>query len=283
MQGRLLPKYKERYQAHPVGMWQKEFVLAQQLGLDLIEFILDYDEAEKNPLMTPEGLDEITALSNKTTVAVKSVCADYFMQAPLHSVSKKELDQSKHVLEKLILNCSKIGVTDLVIPLVDQSSMQTISSKLEFVKNIAPCIEQAEKHSVNLALETDLSPHDFSELLKKLDSPCVTVNYDIGNSASLGYDIYEEFAAYGPRISNIHIKDRFKNGGSALLGTGNANFDAIFRLLSSLKYRGIFIMQAYRDDEGFEIFKKQLFWVTAKLDSYFKKESTQNDCSPYPC
>ena len=29
MQGRLLPKYNGRYQAHPVGYWQKEFEYAK--------------------------------------------------------------------------------------------------------------------------------------------------------------------------------------------------------------------------------------------------------------
>ena len=47
MQGRLLPKYKGRYQAHPVGYWQDEFPIAAGLKLDLIEFIFDYNEWEK--------------------------------------------------------------------------------------------------------------------------------------------------------------------------------------------------------------------------------------------
>ena len=51
MQGRLLPKYKGRYQAHPVGYWQDEFPLAEALGLDCIEFILDYNPANENPLL----------------------------------------------------------------------------------------------------------------------------------------------------------------------------------------------------------------------------------------
>ena len=29
MQGRLLPKYKNKYQAHPVGYWENEFPIAQ--------------------------------------------------------------------------------------------------------------------------------------------------------------------------------------------------------------------------------------------------------------
>ena len=56
MQGRLLPKYKGRYQAHPVGYWQDEFPKAAELGLDCIEFILDYNDAEQNPLDDSGGV-----------------------------------------------------------------------------------------------------------------------------------------------------------------------------------------------------------------------------------
>ncbi|MEL0046761.1 MAG: sugar phosphate isomerase/epimerase, partial [Deltaproteobacteria bacterium] len=52
MQGRLLPKYQGRYQAHPIGYWQDEFPLAAEVGLDCIEFILDYSQAEENPLFS---------------------------------------------------------------------------------------------------------------------------------------------------------------------------------------------------------------------------------------
>ena len=41
MQGRLLPRYKGRYQAHPVNYWQAEFYIAKEMGFDQIEFILD--------------------------------------------------------------------------------------------------------------------------------------------------------------------------------------------------------------------------------------------------
>mgnify|MGYP001769657573 CR=1 FL=1 len=59
MQGRLLPKYMGRYQAHPLGYWQKEFALARGLGLDFIEFILDHNDVGMNPLMSEEGAREI--------------------------------------------------------------------------------------------------------------------------------------------------------------------------------------------------------------------------------
>lgn len=51
MQGRLLPKYQGRYQAHPLGYWREEFEVAGKLGLDCIKFIFDFNDAFKNPLL----------------------------------------------------------------------------------------------------------------------------------------------------------------------------------------------------------------------------------------
>ncbi len=134
-----------------------------------------------------------------------------------------------------------------------------------FVNAINPFLDLLEKHQINLSLETDLNPDDFSALLKTIDSDRVTVNYDIGNSASLGYDPVEELEAYGKKITDIHIKDRQLNGGSVVLGQGNADFDRFFTTLNEFNYSGPFIMQAYRDDEGVEIFKSQLHWIKERM------------------
>ena len=43
MQGRLLPKYKNRFQAFPVNSWIREFQIAKKIKLKNIEFIFDYE------------------------------------------------------------------------------------------------------------------------------------------------------------------------------------------------------------------------------------------------
>ncbi len=266
MQGRLLPKYKGRYQAHPMGYWQDEFPLATEMGLDSIEFILDYEDFEKNPLMNEMGLEEILAISTFSGIQVKSICADYFMTAPLHNAAFDSICHSQDILKRLIVNGAKIGVKDIVIPCVDQSSLLHAQASVEqFVANLQPIITLAEYHQVNLALETDLAPEPFAELLHRVNSARITVNYDTGNSAALGYDVRQEFAAYGSRISDIHIKDRIKNGGSVLLGTGDTDFAAFFSVLAKTNYTGPVILQAYRDDEGLAIFKQQLAWYNSQV------------------
>ena len=77
---------------------------------------------------------------------------------------------------------------DIVIPLVDNSSIlhnrrkKTIYFK-KFLSN--------KYWKVNLCLETDLPPKKFLELVNEINQPQIKINYDTGNSASLGYDFYK--------------------------------------------------------------------------------------------
>ena len=250
MEGRLLPKYQGRYQAHPVGYWQDEFSVAKQLGLDCIELILDYNNAKQNPLLKDGGIDELQAVIEKTGVAVYTVCADYFMEAPLHSTDSTIADQSQKVMLKLLENSSKLGVTDVVVPCVDQSTLDGQETADRFVERMKPMVAAAEELGVNLSLETDLSPQPFVDLLDRFDSDRVTVNYDIGNSAASGFNPQEEFAAYGPRIVNVHVKDRLLGGTTVPLGAGSANFDTVFAALAQINYQGNFILQTARAADG---------------------------------
>jgi L-ribulose-5-phosphate 3-epimerase len=261
MQGRLLPKYNSRYQAHPVNYWQKEFFIAKKIGLNCIEFILDFNDFQINPLLTKNGLFEINNLIKESGVKVESICADYFMTCPLFLNDKLTLSNNRDILKRLIINSSEIGVKNIVIPCVDNSSIVSKRKLENFLFAIRPVLEICEEKQINLSLETDLNPDSFAKLISNCDSNRVTVNYDIGNSASMGFKLSEELDAYGDKISDVHIKDRLIDGGSVVLGKGDSNFELFFKLLKSFNYDGPFIMQAYRDDEGVEIFKNQLGWI----------------------
>lgn len=266
MQGRLVPKYKGRYQAHPVGYWQDEFKEAETIGLDCIEFILDFNDAEKNPLLKTNGVADVQTEIKNTGVDVHTVCADYFMEAPLHAEDSAVAQSSHDIMVRLIGSASALGISDIVLPCVDQSSLRDAKAIDRFVEVVTPLLPFAEKAGLNLSLETDLAPNAFADLLAKFSSNRITVNYDIGNSAALGFDPVEELAAYGERITDIHIKDRTLGGGPVVLGDGDADFDLFFSSLSKYDYIGPFIMQAYRDDEGVSVFKSQLQWVKKYLD-----------------
>ncbi len=262
MQGRLLPKYEGRYQAHPVGRWSAEFTAAAALGLTSIEFILDLEGAEQNPLLQPEGRERIRHATSTSGVAVETICADCFMQTPLRADSRQAADypRMRQLLVTVLQAASELGCTDVVIPCVDASSLRHEDDRSRFVAALHDALPTAESAGVNLAIECDLDPSGVTALLEQAGSPRVTINYDIGNSASLGYDPAEEFAAYGTRISDVHIKDRVRGGGSVPLGSGDADFELVVDLLDGIGYSGPMIMQAYRDDEGTMILAEQLTW-----------------------
>jgi len=271
MQGRLLPKYQGRYQAHPLGYWQEEFHLAKKLELACIEFILDFNDAELNPLLSVNGRAQILEQVTATGVQVRTICADYFMEAPLHSPDINVASKSVDVLRRLLVGASEIGVSDIVIPCVDHASLSNTCKVNEFVRAINQIIFMLDELNINLSLETDLDPENFRALLRRFDSPRITVNYDIGNSAALGYDPVEELDMYGDKITDIHIKDRIYGGGPVLLGSGDADFERFFRKLRNFDYQGTFIMQAYRDAEGVEVFTKQLAWVRKKIEEWYAR------------
>ena len=81
------------------------------------------------------------------------------------------------------------------------------------------------------------------------------INYDIGNSASLGFNPSEEFKFFGDRVLNVHVKDRVRNGTTVPLGHGSADFSTVYSLLKSHGYDGNYILQTARanDDQHLEV------------------------------
>jgi len=253
MQGRLVPPVGDRIQAFPQGRWQDEFALAAQAGLAAIEWIFDLDDAETNPLASDSGIAAIRALSQQHGVAVESICADYFMARPLVRVAHTERSERLGNLSWLLEQCQACGIRRMVLPFVDASRIETQTDHDDVIAALQQTIPVIERTGVEIHLETSLSPDDFVRLLDRMPHPGVRVNYDSGNSASLGYDPRAELAAYGNRIGSVHIKDRVRGGGTVPLGTGNANFPALFDALRALGYRGPWVLQVARGTVGDEL------------------------------
>jgi hexulose-6-phosphate isomerase len=256
MQGRLVPPWNGHFQSFPVGRWRDEFPLAAAAGLDAIEWIYDTVSENDNPIGSDEGLAEVRGLCEKCSVAVVSVCADYFMESPLARGEAKELEERFQRLRWLLERCEAAGIQRVVLPFVDNSRIENEDDEARVVEVLRRALEHAEKAGVELHLETSLDPQGFRSLLTKLPHPLLKVNYDSGNSSSLGYDPREEVAAYGDRIGSVHIKDRVRGGGTVPLGTGNADIPLLLTELFRVGYKGDFVMQIARGEAG-----KEAAWI----------------------
>lgn len=252
MQGRLTPPLDEKIQFFPFDNWEKEFVLAEKLKLNEIEFIFDFEKYQQNPLWNNSGIAKINQLIKYYNIKVNHICADFFMIKPIFNGSVQEQQNSIEILKKLITKASLIGAQGIEIPLVDQSRLKTKTDAALLIKALRQIIPIADDYNINIVLETDLSPQKFVHLLRQINRPRIKANYDSGNSSALGYNSYEEVIALKDYISNIHIKDRLLHGKTVPLGTGDANFEQLFKALKHINYQGSFILQAARGIKGKE-------------------------------
>jgi L-ribulose-5-phosphate 3-epimerase len=265
MQGRLSPRIDGKIQAYPAKTWQKEFEIAQEIGYSAIEWIVEEPMAE-NALMTDSGLSEITKVIEKTNVNIDYICADIFMQQPFVRVSESTVEENKKYLNQILLNAKKIGALGVEIPFVDASSIKNGVEEVELVARLQESFDLAGEIGMSISLETDLDANAFKELLERINLDHVKANYDIGNSASLGYDPIAELNAYGHKILNVHVKDRKLKGTTVPLGSGDANIRLVFSKLREIQYSGGITMQAARGENDVLTAKEQLSYTLELLD-----------------
>ena len=253
MQGRLLPPVDGRFQAFPADRWREEFPLAAAAGLAGIEWIFDVEGENRNPIATDVGISELREHSTRHGVAVESLCADWFLDRPLLRATSHERAERIRKLEWLIHRAAAAGIRHLVLPFVDASAIHGGDDETQLLEILHTALLVAETFGVEMHLETALGPRDFAAMLARILHPLLRVNYDSGNSASLGHNPTEEFAAYGERIGSVHVKDRVRGGGTVPLGNGDADFAAVCDGLREVGYTGLFTLQVARADEGDEL------------------------------
>ncbi len=261
LQGRLSPPVDGRIQAFPGNNWEQEFFQAKEIGLELIDWIVEAEGLSENPLLSVDGEKAINNAISMSGVTIGAVCADFFMDRPLIRCSKLEQKERIRVLDILISRLNQFHIKYLEIPFIDNSAINSHSELLEIVRIIKPLCEKAYQAGVTLVFETSLPPEKFRDFLSYFDHPAAMANYDMGNSASLGYNPHEELNLYGDMVATVHVKDRVFHGKSVPLGEGDTDFSTCFSLLKDKNYTGPFFLQVARGSDEFEWTKMNLAWV----------------------
>jgi len=249
MQGRLSSVINGMIQSFPWQFWQSEFALAEQLGLGLMEWTLDQDRLYENPLLTDDGQKKIIQLCACHAIRIPSLTGDCFMQAPFWKVSGDKRIALEQDFVAIATACRSVGITYIVVPLVDNGRLDTVDQEDQLVEFLQDHVAFFSENHLKIVFESDFPPAELASFIERLNPQIFGINYDVGNSAALGFDPAEEFAAYGHRILNVHIKDRVLGGTTVALGAGNANFEAVFKELGRICYQGNFILQTARAED----------------------------------
>ncbi len=250
MQGRLCERVDGKIQAFPWRDWESEFPAAAAINLHLMEWTLDQERLYENPLMTADGQQKIRRLCQQSNVSIPSLTGDCFMQAPFWKTEGKARTNLQLDFLAIGRACAAVGIRMMVVPLVDNGRLETTEQENVLVDFLLAYQPFLVEHKLQVIFESDFSPHELARFIAQLPAERFGINYDIGNSAALGFSPPEEFASYGGRVLNVHVKDRLVGGTTVPLKTGSADFAAVFTALAQQNYRGNFILQTARAADG---------------------------------
>ena len=248
MQGRLCERVDGKIQAFPWRDWESEFSAASAIDLHLMEWTLDQDRLYENPLMTTLGQKKIRGLCQNYNVSIPSLTGDCFMQAPFWKTSGKARTDLQSDFLSIGRACASVGIQILVVPLVDNGRLETAEQENVLIDFLLQNQSILAENNLQVLFESDFIPTELARFIDRLPVERFGINYDIGNSAALGFKPEEEFSSYGARVINVHVKDRILDGATVALKTGNANFDAVFTALYRQGYKGNYILQTARAD-----------------------------------
>lgn len=246
MQGRLSPPADGRIQAFPWTCWQEEFPVAERHGFRLMEWTLDADRLYENPLLTDSGQSVIKELCRRHGLGIPSLTGDCFMQTPFWKARGEECETLQQDFRAVAEACSRVGITMMVMPLVDNGRLENTHQEDTLVAFLESQASFLAMRRLRVVFESDFGPRDLARFIGRLDPALFGINYDIGNSAALGFKPAEEIAVCGQRIVNVHVKDRALGGTTVPLGTGNADFETVFAALGRIGYAGNYILQTAR-------------------------------------
>lgn len=112
--------------------------------------------------------------------------------------------------------------------------------------NLRECANYAYSLGINIALETHgdimATSHKAWDVLRKIDSPAVGINYDTANVVFYSnVKPEDDLPAIVEKVFHVHLKDTrggYKEWNFPALGKGRINFSTIFHILQHAHYQG---------------------------------------------
>ena len=192
----------------------------------------------------------------KNRIPIASTCLDI-----LHQNYLENDPLAKRWVAESIAITKKLGARVILLPFFGKGKLETkaeMDSVADFLKEIGP---EAEKAGVVLGLEDTISAEDNVRILDRAQSKAVLVYYDVGNSQSSGFDIYQEIRWLGKdRICEFHLKDNPR-----LMGQGLIDFPKVIQAIVDTGFSGWAHLETVAPSGNVRDMKKQFAYICAFL------------------
>lgn len=241
MQGRLSSKNNQPLQSFPKYNWQEEFSHASQLKIDQIEWLVDdINKTSDNPILTNSGRSQILEIVSSTNVAVKTLCAHYFINYDLNYIQTKK-KQIEYNFLYLLEFSDLVGIEMISIPFMDQISLKNNELKKEMSDFFNKILVG---NGPKVLIECDIEGALIKNFIESLNLSRLGILYDTGNANALNLDPIEDFILLSKYIHEIHIKDRSSiTGDTFRLGMGDTPFSLYKDIINKNSWNGPLVME----------------------------------------
>ena len=222
----------------------------RQAGLDAIEWI--YDESARTSIPSPRMRGRADAgCRPQTGVAVRSVCADYFMDG--RSCARPTArSRSGHGPCLAAGRCALLGATRVVLPFVDASRSTRTLSCARSHRSLGGAA--GRRRDRRRTPSRDLTcPRAFADCSRACPSRASRSTTTRATVRPWDIDPRESSRPTALASGSVHIKDRVHGRDTVPLGDGDADFEALFACLEDVATTGDYVLQVARGAAGDEV------------------------------
>lgn len=192
--------------------FEEIFRLSKECGVEALEYCCEDFNFHYRPETTEDyTLDHIKELTEKYGIKIGAVG---------NHLSFAANDTYYEAIKKMIPKTERLGTEVFIIssnpPAGDSGYMGYKILHPEAIgiykTRLRELLKIAEFHGIKLALEPEPpgfipGSRDMMELIDEMNSPALSINFDIGHAFLTDENIYETIRMFGSRIVHVHIEN----------------------------------------------------------------------------
>jgi L-ribulose-5-phosphate 3-epimerase len=235
--------------------WPQRLAAAAEAGYQFVELSIDESDERLGRLEWPRNLrSELHQALTAAPASIDTMCLSAHRKYALGSESKPIRERALCIMRRAIDFAAEFGIRLVQVAGYDVHYEQsTDRTGALYAEGIMRSVEWARGACVMLALENVDSPFMDSiekgmRFVRDADTPWLQLYPDIGNLIASQKDVARELRAGGRHIVGIHLKDtRIREFRRVPFGEGSVDFDAAFRALNDIDYKGPFTVEMWNE------------------------------------
>lgn len=262
--------------ALPAGAsWPRMLSTAGAAGYQFVEISIDESDQRLARLeWTRIERQALHAALADAATSIDTMCLSAHRRHALGSTSRPQREKALTIMRRAIDFAAEFGLRIVQVAGYDvHYEPSTEQTRALYMDAILRSAEWARQSCVMLALENVECPEVDSiekgmRFVKACNTPWFQMYPDVGNLTAMEKDVPRELLLGGRSLVGVHLKDtRVGEFRRVPFGKGLVDFDAAFRALARMEYRGIFMVEMWNEAEPDPIATVSAArrWLGAKL------------------